>query len=76
MSFANKKNQHHHFTISLSIPNQYLDTLTKLPNFLFSIADKTRFFSLILNIVVPLCNLYLDTLHPGNAQFAPGILIH
>ena len=39
------KNQHPHFTISLSIPNQYLDALTKLPEFLFSIPDKTRFFS-------------------------------
>ena len=46
MYFTNQNNQHHHFEISLSTPNQYLDPLTKLPEFLFPTPDKISFFSL------------------------------
>ena len=55
--FHKLKNQHHHFTISLSITYQHVNTSIKLPEFLFSIPDKTRF--------LPLCNLDLVTLHHG-----------
>ena len=43
MYFTNQNNQHHHFAISLSTPNQYLDPLTKLPEFLSRLLIKLAF---------------------------------
>ena len=48
MSFANQNNQHHHFAISLSTRNQYLDPLTKIPEFLSPTPDKISLFTLLI----------------------------